>query len=64
MMWTFYWSEGRWRLWYPHTWSLSPWLFMDTFLAYLFLGIIPLCLGFLIIGYTLGEFKERNRDAS
>jgi len=52
MIWEFYYNP--WIDWFPNQWGLTPTFFIDVWIAYIFLGILPLVIGSLILGFILG----------
>jgi len=53
MMNTFYWLP--WRNWHESSWFLTPFLKIDWWLAYFFCGVLPLALGWFLVGWLCSE---------
>jgi len=49
MMNTFYWTP--WREWHGSVWHLTPTLWVDWWLAFVFCGVLPLGLGAFLLGW-------------
>lgn len=46
---TFYWCP--WREWHGTLWQLTPWLSLDWWLCFFFFGVVPLCVGWFLLGW-------------
>ncbi len=58
MMWQFY-NTSQWKVWFPNQWHLNTYLRIEVWNSYFFLGILPLILGSLVIGYISGRYKRK-----